>query len=125
KTRKRIGPDHEEQLEELPEELPDLPETSVTGPDGEPVEVEEPSEKSPEEPDEEEEISYSDLEENVKNNIEKQDPLTNESLETLLTQFWRSEPFKNTGFVLEGFPGRPRRRNSSPRPAYSSMERSC
>ncbi|TRY98900.1 hypothetical protein DNTS_026558 [Danionella cerebrum] len=43
-------------------------------------------------------------EEAIKAYLQDGDPLPSEILEMLLFQWWYQEPFKSTGFILEGFP---------------------
>lgn len=41
-----------------------------------------------------EEIEYSEEEEAIKNNIENEEPLSNEVLDNILPNWWHKEPFK-------------------------------
>lgn len=53
---------------------------------------------------EEEEPELTEDEEAIKANLESADPLPSELLDSIISQWWNKEPFKSTGFILEGFP---------------------
>ncbi|XP_050391523.2 adenylate kinase 9 [Patella vulgata] len=109
KTKRKIGPEYEEEpfpvLEEQEEENED---GAIIGPDGEPVNTDkdlETKESGVVEPEEEEiEIEFTEDEEAIKANLESDEPLPSEVMDNILTQWWHKEPFKSTGFILEGFP---------------------
>lgn len=42
----------------------------------------------------EEEVEYTEEEESIKNNLESDEPLSNEVLENILPNWWQKEPFK-------------------------------
>ena len=43
---------------------------------------------------EEEEVEFSEMEANIRDNITDNEPLTNETLEQILPAWWNEEPFK-------------------------------
>merc|ERR1712129_251345 len=43
-------------------------------------------------------------EEAIKAYLESDEPLPNELLDKIVSEWWNKEPFKSTGIVLEGFP---------------------
>ncbi|KAK7500075.1 hypothetical protein BaRGS_00008622, partial [Batillaria attramentaria] len=88
KTKKKIGPEFEEDQEE--EEEPDICTRDKRG--GTSTREEEP------------EVEYTEEEEAIKTSLENNDSLAPEFLENIVAQWWQKEPFKSTGFVLEGFP---------------------
>ncbi|XP_015211824.2 adenylate kinase 9 isoform X1 [Lepisosteus oculatus] len=105
KTRKRILlADEVEPEEETPEDVEallaaegqnELPETQTAGsgkesPVGMPVEV-----------------TLTDEEEAIKSYLSDGNPLPQEILDMILPQWWEEEPFRSTGFILEGFPQNP------------------
>ncbi|XP_047128980.1 adenylate kinase 9 isoform X1 [Hydra vulgaris] len=47
------------------------------------------------------------FEKNIYNNIIEGEPLTKETLDAILVPWWKEEPFKSKGFILEGFPRLP------------------
>ncbi|XP_046877163.1 adenylate kinase 9 isoform X1 [Hypomesus transpacificus] len=51
-----------------------------------------------------EEVVLTDEEEAIKSYLFDGDPLPAEILEMVLPQFWDQEPYRSTGFILEGFP---------------------
>ncbi|CAH1800209.1 unnamed protein product, partial [Owenia fusiformis] len=120
KTKKKIGPEYEEDNEEEEEE--EEPESAITNPDGTPMKEEEkegvktdeekaeatePEKTEAEEEkkeEEEEEVELTEDEEAIKSNLADEEPLGEEVLNNIVPQWWNKEPFKSTGFVLEGFP---------------------
>ena len=89
KTLKRIGPDYENQGgDDESKENEDYIET------GDEIEGEESEVK----------IEFSEFEENIRNNILNGEALTKETLDQILIPWWKEEPFKSKGFILEGFP---------------------
>ncbi|KAI8508321.1 adenylate kinase [Branchiostoma belcheri] len=128
KTKKKIGPaypEDEEEPEYSPEEIAAM--TAITGPDGQPVtstgltdsaatetsEAEESAteekegEEGQKEGETEEEIPLTEDEEAIKNNLESEDALPPDVLDKIVPEWWNKEPFKSTGFILEGFPRTP------------------
>ena len=43
---------------------------------------------------EEEEVEYTDIETNIRDNILDNEPLTNETLDSMVPAWWKEEPFK-------------------------------
>ncbi|VEL19448.1 unnamed protein product [Protopolystoma xenopodis] len=43
----------------------------------------------------------------VRDHLEQGQPLSEETLEWLLSRFWRETPYKDNGFIIEGFPRSP------------------
>merc|ERR1739842_251443 len=104
KTKKKIGPDYDEESDEeeedgetkQSEEVPTATASSEKDP------LKQPEATIPEEEDEEPELTED--EEAIKANLESADPLPPELLDNIMAQWWNKEPFKSTGFILEGFP---------------------
>ncbi|XP_072537006.1 adenylate kinase 9 [Salminus brasiliensis] len=65
------------------------------------------STKSSTEPEEEEKLLLTDEEEAIKSYLSDGEPLPQEILEMVLLQLWNKEPYRSTGFILEGFPQNP------------------
>ncbi|PIK35904.1 putative adenylate kinase 9 [Apostichopus japonicus] len=108
KTKKKIGPEFEEEEEE-PDS--DTEEENAEVKDGEKVEETSPEESKPEESGEQEaeeeeepEAELTEEEENIKGNLMGEEALSLETVEKIASDWWNKEPFKTTGFVLEGFP---------------------
>merc|ERR1719190_72451 len=40
----------------------------------------------------------------IKGHLESAEPIPYEILDQILSKFWREEPFKSQGFIMEGFP---------------------
>lgn len=104
KTKKRIGPEYEDDEEESGEQ-------AVTAPDGleetdtENVPKGEEGEAEGEEGVEDEaEVELTDEEESIRANLAEGEALPNETLDKILPAWWNEEPFRSTGFILEGFP---------------------
>ncbi|XP_077977825.1 adenylate kinase 9-like isoform X2 [Glandiceps talaboti] len=105
KTKKKIGPEFEEDEEEPDEEE----EEAITAPDGTAVkpegeEKEEGAEGDGEKTEEEPEVEFTEEEEAIKANLQEDEPLPPEVLDNIVPEWWNKEPFKSNGFVLEGFP---------------------
>ncbi|XP_021245471.1 adenylate kinase 9 isoform X3 [Numida meleagris] len=93
KTKEKIGLDFYEEPEEdndntLSEELQDLSQTVTKTED----------EKS------KQEVELTDEEEAIKANLMDSQPLPPEILDNIVPDWWRKEPFRSTGFILDGFP---------------------
>ncbi|NXC44701.1 KAD9 kinase, partial [Penelope pileata] len=93
KTKEKIGPDFGEEPEEeddeiLPEELED---------DSQPMAKTESGESK-------QEVELTDEEEAIKANLMNSEPLPPEILGKILPDWWTKEPFRSTGFILDGFP---------------------
>ncbi|XP_050995505.1 adenylate kinase 9 isoform X2 [Labeo rohita] len=108
KTQKHVSyADDSEPPEEPPEELQGLLEAqaqgqSVVSPDQE--EKLSHEDTASDNPDTKEEQALTDDEEAIKAYLQDGDPLPPEILEMVLLQWWNQEPYKSTGFILEGFP---------------------
>ncbi|KAI5085667.1 adenylate kinase 9 isoform X2, partial [Silurus meridionalis] len=59
---------------------------------------------SPVEPEDEETPALTNEEQLIKSYLSDGQPLPHNILENVLLQFWHQEPYKSTGFILEGFP---------------------
>ncbi|XP_066533319.1 adenylate kinase 9 [Hoplias malabaricus] len=62
---------------------------------------------APTEPEEEDKVVLTDEEEAIKTYLSDGEPLPQEIMEMVLPQLWNEEPYKSTGFILEGFPQNP------------------
>eukprot|EP00111_Clytia_hemisphaerica_P024229 TCONS_00071384-protein len=49
-------------------------------------------------------VELTEFEENIKNYVMEEEMLMQETLDEILPHWWNKEPFKSTGFILEGFP---------------------
>eukprot|EP00794_Sanderia_malayensis_P000181 gene181-794_t len=107
KTKKRIGPDYPEDNEEEDEategeaEKP-TEENAAKSTADQPKKQDEDEKPSGEE--DEEEVEFTDIEKNIKDNIMEGEPLSSDTLDNMLPAWWNEEPYKSTGFILEGFP---------------------
>ncbi|XP_030201853.1 adenylate kinase 9 isoform X2 [Gadus morhua] len=63
--------------------------------------------EAPHEEEPEEQVTLSEDEAAIKAYLSDGDPLPSEILDTLLAQYWEQEPYRSTGFILEGFPQSP------------------
>jgi len=95
---KRLGPDHAEQNRlndeadwHRPEKIKEILAEIVYPP----VEKDDPTVT---------EADLGELEEAIKGHLEMAEPIPYEVLDTILAKFWREEPFKSRGFIMEGFP---------------------
>ncbi|XP_064400448.1 adenylate kinase 9-like [Halichondria panicea] len=52
-------------------------------------------------------VKLSQEESEIRSHLIHREPLSEEIIEKLTTQFWEKEPYKSTGFILEGFPTNP------------------
>ncbi|XP_073708860.1 adenylate kinase 9 [Garra rufa] len=109
KTQKHVSyADDSEPPEEPPEELQGLLEAQAQGQSVvSPLDQDEkPSHEdtASDNPDTKEELVLTDDEEAIKAYLQDGDPLSPEILEMVLLQWWNQEPYKSTGFILEGFP---------------------
>ncbi|NWS15943.1 KAD9 kinase, partial [Pachyramphus minor] len=92
KTRKKVGPQFDEEYEDdnkipiLSEELEDFSQTKTE------------TEKS-----KQEEV-LTDEEEAIKANLMDSKELPPEVLDNIVLDWWKKEPFRSTGFILDGFP---------------------
>ncbi|NWV42515.1 KAD9 kinase, partial [Grantiella picta] len=94
KTKKKVGPsvdgDNEDEFK-IPEELEVFSETMTKT----------ETEKS------KEEVELTDEEEAIKANLMDNKELPPEILDKIVPDWWKSEPFRSTGFILDGFPRSP------------------
>uniref|UniRef100_A0A8C3LXR3 Adenylate kinase 9 n=1 Tax=Chrysolophus pictus TaxID=9089 RepID=A0A8C3LXR3_CHRPC len=93
KTKEKIGLDFDEEPEEDDDiiqlqELQDLPQTTTKTEDDE----------------SKQEVELTDEEEAIKANLMDGQPLPPEILDNIVPDWWRKEPFRSTGFILDGFP---------------------
>ncbi|XP_042667754.1 adenylate kinase 9 [Centrocercus urophasianus] len=90
KTKEKIGLDFDEEPEEDDElqELQDLSQTTTKTEDDE----------------SKQEVELTDEEEAIKANLMDAQPLPPEVLDNIVPDWWRKEPFRSTGFILDGFP---------------------
>ncbi|XP_041351641.1 adenylate kinase 9-like isoform X3 [Gigantopelta aegis] len=130
KTKKRVGPEYEDENELIPEdhdEDEEEPQSAITAPtsdsaiesdgtarapdsdtqtdsQGGVTQTESKDEKAEDEDEEDEEPQLTEDEEAIRANLESDEPLPGEVLDNIIPQFWQKESFKSTGFILEGFP---------------------
>uniref|UniRef100_A0A8C4TXD1 Adenylate kinase 9 n=1 Tax=Falco tinnunculus TaxID=100819 RepID=A0A8C4TXD1_FALTI len=95
KTKEKVGPHFNEEPEEddnkmtiLTQELEDFPQTMTKT----------ETEKS------KQEVELTDEEEAIKANLMDNEALPPEVLDNIVLDWWRKEPFRSTGFILDGFP---------------------
>ncbi|XP_069707806.1 adenylate kinase 9 [Phaenicophaeus curvirostris] len=95
KTKKKIGPHFDEEPEEddnkmpiMSQELEDLSQTMT--------EIETKKRKQ--------EVELTDEEKAIKANLMDNKALPPEVLDKIVLDWWRKEPFRSTGFILDGFP---------------------
>ncbi|ETE69947.1 Adenylate kinase domain-containing protein 1, partial [Ophiophagus hannah] len=99
KTGKRVGPEEEEEEEEG-EGTQELGESTIpeSAPEFE-FESEEESKHI-----QEKDVLLTDEEEAIKANILENEPIPMEVLDNIVLDWWMKEPFRSTGFILDGFP---------------------
>ncbi|XP_040920922.1 adenylate kinase 9 [Toxotes jaculatrix] len=103
KTKRRVPyADEVESSEESPEDLEALIKEAM-GKDGE----EEEENTSANMNEMEQEVVLTDEEMAIKAYLSDGDPLTPQILDMVIAPYWRQEPYKSTGFILEGFPHHP------------------
>ncbi|XP_063245853.1 adenylate kinase 9 isoform X2 [Prinia subflava] len=91
KTKRKVGPSYDEDHEddnEIPEELEDFSQTMTK------TETEESKQ----------EVELTDEEEAIKANLVGDTELPPEVLDKIVPDWWKKEPFRSTGFILDGFP---------------------
>ncbi|NWV03778.1 KAD9 kinase, partial [Ptilonorhynchus violaceus] len=92
KTKKKVGPpsdeDHEEDDYKMPEELKDFSQTMTKT----------ETEKS------KLEVELTDEEKAIKANLMDNTELPPEILDNIVLDWWKKDPFRSTGFILDGFP---------------------
>ncbi|XP_043922739.1 adenylate kinase 9 [Protopterus annectens] len=109
KTKKKIGPEYEEETET--EELPDI-ESLLSEEEGKSEQLRNTDTKGENEAvtsqaeTTQEEVTFTEEEEMVKSYLTDGESLAPEVLDTLIPKWWTAEPFRSQGFILEGFPQR-------------------
>ncbi|KAL9969395.1 hypothetical protein ACROYT_G021608 [Oculina patagonica] len=104
KTKKRIGPEYDDDEEESGEQAITAPE-GLEGTDAENVPKDGEGEGEGEEgTGGEAEPELTDEEESIRANLAEGEALPNETLDKILPAWWNEEPFRSTGFILEDFP---------------------
>ncbi|KAI7799765.1 adenylate kinase 9 [Triplophysa rosa] len=105
KTKTRVSyADDSEPPEERQEEIKTLLETQSTVSPPDPEDKPGHDEIASDEADIKEDPGLTHDEETIKAYLQYGDPLPPEILEMVLLQWWDQEPYKSTGFILEGFP---------------------
>ncbi|XP_042310178.1 adenylate kinase 9 isoform X2 [Sceloporus undulatus] len=103
KTGHRVGTeDEEEEEEDASAGMHEMVESTPAGPDSI-TETEFESEDDSKRV-HEKETQLTDEEEAIKANITDNEPIPMEVLDTIVLDWWMKEPFRSTGFVLDGFP---------------------
>ncbi|XP_019375651.1 PREDICTED: adenylate kinase 9 [Gavialis gangeticus] len=102
KTEKRVGPEFNEEPEEekiaaFSQELTDSSQTTVETENA-------PENKKHGKSKEIYEVELSDEEEAIKANLVDNEALPLEVLDNIVSDWWTKEPFRSTGFILDGFP---------------------
>ncbi|XP_055490932.1 adenylate kinase 9 isoform X2 [Leucoraja erinacea] len=98
KTKKKLGPDYDDELTE--DELADIAAIAALERGEQPEIIEDaPEEKQ------EEEMDFTSEEEAIKIFLTEEEPLPTEVLNNFIPRWWNEEPYKSRGFVLDGFPG--------------------
>ncbi|XP_050927825.1 LOW QUALITY PROTEIN: adenylate kinase 9 [Lates calcarifer] len=103
KTKQRVPyADEVESSEESPEDLEALIKEARGG-----DEEEEMEDTSADDNDTEQEVVLTDEEMAIKAYLSDGDPLPPHILDMVIAPYWKQEPYKSTGFILEGFPHHP------------------
>ncbi|XP_039603846.1 adenylate kinase 9 isoform X2 [Polypterus senegalus] len=97
KMQKRIVPADEEEFEEEPLSLEQITAQAIES-------IDAPQKEATDENQETTEVQLNDEEEAIKSFLLEGDTLPPEILYFVVPRWWNKEPFKSTGFVLEGFP---------------------
>ncbi|KAM6280202.1 adenylate kinase 9 [Porphyrio hochstetteri] len=95
KTKKKVGPRFDEESEEDDNKMPIL---SQKLEDFSQTMTETETEKS------KQEVELTEEEEAIKANLMNNEALPPEVLDNIVLDWWRKEPFRSTGFILDGFP---------------------
>ncbi|XP_063185876.1 adenylate kinase 9 isoform X2 [Chroicocephalus ridibundus] len=95
KTKEKIGPDYDEEPEEDNSRMPIL---SQELDDFSQIMTNVETEKS------KQEVELTDEEEAIKANLMDNEALPPEVLDNIVLDWWKKEPFRSTGFILDGFP---------------------
>ncbi|XP_038410845.1 adenylate kinase 9 isoform X14 [Canis lupus familiaris] len=99
KTEKRIGTEFEEDSDEERFAKQELEELAIQAN----VKIEEENTRKPVL----QEVQFTEEEEAIRLNLMENEPLPPEILETILSEWWLTEPIRSTGFILDGFPRYP------------------
>ncbi|XP_041615307.1 adenylate kinase 9 isoform X4 [Vulpes lagopus] len=99
KTEKRIGTEFEEDSDEEQFAKQELEELAIQAN----VKIEEENTRKPVL----QEVQFTEEEEAIRLNLMENEPLPPEILETILSEWWLTEPIRSTGFILDGFPRYP------------------
>ncbi|XP_077158489.1 adenylate kinase 9 isoform X2 [Paroedura picta] len=102
KTGVRVGPETEEDDEEEAAAMQEMGESPTPIPDSA-TETDMMSEEEKQSP-ERRELQLTDEEEAIKANLIENEPLPPEVLDSIVPEWWTKEPFRSTGFILDGFP---------------------
>ncbi|XP_048348870.1 adenylate kinase 9 isoform X3 [Sphaerodactylus townsendi] len=102
KTGTRVGPETEEEDEEEAAGMQEMGGSPTFVPDSA-IETEMESEDEKRSP-EQKELQLTDEEEAIKANLAENEPLPAGVLENVVSEWWTKEPFRSTGFILDGFP---------------------
>nr|XP_056712755.1 adenylate kinase 9 [Euleptes europaea] len=101
KTGVRVGPETEEEDEEEAVAMQEMGGSPTPLHESTETEMENDEEKrSPEQ----KELQLTDEEEAIKANLVENEPLPPEVLDNIVPEWWTKEPFRSTGFILDGFP---------------------
>ncbi|XP_010281634.1 PREDICTED: adenylate kinase 9-like, partial [Phaethon lepturus] len=98
KTKEKVGPDFDEEPEEDDDKMPILPILSQELDSFSQTMTKTDIEKS------KQEVELTDEEEAIKANLMDNEALPPEVLDNIVLDWWRKEPFRSTGFILDGFP---------------------
>ncbi|XP_060093981.1 adenylate kinase 9 [Heteronotia binoei] len=102
KTGVRVGPEIEEDDEEEAAAMQEMGESTAPVP-GSATEIDMTSEEEKQSP-EQKELQLTDEEEAIKANLIENEALPPEVLDSIVLEWWTKEPFRSTGFILDGFP---------------------
>ncbi|KAF7483071.1 hypothetical protein GHT09_005548 [Marmota monax] len=98
KTERKFGPEYEEDSDEEQVAKQELEELAAQAN----VKIEDENAKT-----QPPEVQLTEEEEIIKSSLVESEPLPPEILEVILSEWWLKEPFRSTGFILDGFPRYP------------------
>ncbi|VTJ71863.1 Hypothetical predicted protein [Marmota monax] len=98
KTERKFGPEYEEDSDEEQVAKQELEELAAQAN----VKIEDENAKT-----QPPEVQLTEEEEIIKSSLVESEPLLPEILEVILSEWWLKEPFRSTGFILDGFPRYP------------------
>ncbi|NXI45902.1 KAD9 kinase, partial [Galbula dea] len=109
KTKKKVGPHFEDELEEDDYKMPNLVQELEDNDNKMPnvsQELEDFSQPMTETETEKrkQEVELTDVEAAIKANLMDNEALPPEVLDNIVLDWWKKEPFRSTGFILDGFP---------------------